>query len=77
MPPPPRLDVGVFCILWLPFLTSGWRVRTCDQVQLWSFIRLHPGVSQVGLPPTSVSAGVGDFDAVRGSTIKVEMVNRN
>ena len=47
-------------------------MRTCVQVLLRSFIRLHPGVSQVGLAPTSVSADVGVFDAVRGSTIKVE-----
>ncbi len=70
--PTPRLRIGVICIRWLPFLTSGWRGANLRSGSASVIHSTPPGVRQAGLAPVSVSADAGVFHAVRGSTGTIE-----
>jgi len=62
----PRLGVGTLRILWLSWLTFGWRVQTCSQVLAWCLKTAPPGVCLAAWPRYRLQSMPGFFRAVRG-----------
>ena len=62
----PRLSIGTLCIRWRSWLTFGWRVQTCVQVNAWCLdddsSRSQPG----GLAPVSIAVDTGVFSCCEG-----------